>query len=391
MLELIQHLYDTVSRQKSLVVATIITQQGSSPRGPGSKMLVYADGSIEGTIGGGLVEARTIEAARAIIDKGTATVLDFDLSGKVAGGMDMVCGGRVKVLIEAIAATAANQALFEHLARNLASDLRVWLVSDQGCATDPSKTPARFILHPDGSVYGSCSMDAVQLNQILEKSQEATLPVELCLDDHTIIVEPFQIPETVYLFGAGHVSRQVAIIANMAGFKVVALDDRPEFANRQRFPSADGVQVIRSFDNVFKKLIINPKSYLVIVTRGHLYDQVVLEQALQTAAGYIGMIGSRRKKESLYRVLMSKGVSAASLERVFCPIGLDIGAQTPEEIALSIVGELIAVRSGVLDANRGGGIETSNTPPESLSARTSTRLAVPATKVGQPRVGRGMA
>jgi xanthine dehydrogenase accessory factor len=378
MLELIQYICDTLARRRPVAVATIIAQQGSSPRGPGSKMVVHADGSIAGTVGGGLVEARTIEAARTILSSGTTTMLDFDLSGDIAGGMDMVCGGQVKVLIEDIAATAEYQDLFDHLAHSLRRDQRVLLVRDPGFSTDSATVSDRFVLHADGSVHGRCSVAPAVLARMIEISRGATLPLEMLLEGRSFIVEPFQIPETVYLFGAGHVSRQVAVVAKIAGFKVVVMDDRPEFANRERFPGAYGVHVIRSFESAFKKLFIDPKSYLVIVTRGHLYDQAVLEQALQTRAGYIGMIGSRRKMETLYRSLMSKGVAAAALERVFCPIGLDIGAQTPEEIAVSIVAELVAVRSGMYNTRRGGGAGISEEPKISLSIPRSRPQAAPA-------------
>jgi xanthine dehydrogenase accessory factor len=125
---------------------------------------------------------------------------------------------------------------------------------------------------------------------------------------------------------------------------VVVIDDRPTFANRERFPEAEEV-LVAGFDEVFDRLKIDENAYLVIVTRGHIYDGNVLEQALRTRARYIGMIGSRRKIGTLYANLMKKGISRDLLKRVHAPIGLDIAAETPEEIAISIMAELIQVRA----------------------------------------------
>jgi xanthine dehydrogenase accessory factor len=151
--------------------------------------------------------------------------------------------------------------------------------------------------------------------------------------------------KTLYCFGGGHVAVPTAHLAVLAGFRVVVIDDRPEFANAERFPEAHNVFVIKDFNNAFEGLEIDEDSFIVIVTRGHQYDRAVLEQALQTSADYIGMISSRRKRDAIYEYLMSQGVKKERLEQVHSPIGIDIGGETPEEIAVSIVAELIKVRS----------------------------------------------
>ena len=131
----------------------------------------------------------------------------------------------------------------------------------------------------------------------------------------------------------------------MVGFQTVVLDDRQEFANRERFETADEVIVPSSFERAIDDLEINEQSYLVLVTRGHAHDKTLLRQALGTKAGYIGMIGSRRKRDAVYEALRKEGISPGEFDRVFSPIGLEIGAETPEEIAVSIVAELIRVRA----------------------------------------------
>jgi xanthine dehydrogenase accessory factor len=158
-----------------------------------------------------------------------------------------------------------------------------------------------------------------------------------------VLLEPIFSEPTVYVFGAGHISQQLSPLAKRVHFKVVVIDDREMFANDERFPEADEI-IVSEFEKCFNKLNIDGASYIVIVTRGHLYDGFVLEQAIKTNARYIGMIGSKKKIHTLYQNLIKKGISEETLNQVHAPIGLDINSETPEEIAISIVAELIKVR-----------------------------------------------
>ena len=163
------------------------------------------------------------------------------------------------------------------------------------------------------------------------------------------LIEPVHYLGTVYIFGAGHVSQKLASLTSFVGFQTVVLDDRGEYANKDRFPDAGRVIVASDMGNCMKDLPINKSSYIVIVTRGHAYDMTILAQALQTDAGYIGMIGSRRKRDIIYEHLRQSGVSEEALNRVHSPIGTRINAETPEEIAVSIIGELISARAKLID------------------------------------------
>jgi xanthine dehydrogenase accessory factor len=147
----------------------------------------------------------------------------------------------------------------------------------------------------------------------------------------------------MYIFGGGHISFSLARIGKMTGFRVVVIDDREEYANPERFPEADET-IAEGFPQVFSRIAVNNFSYIVIVTRGHAYDQAVLEWALTTEAYYIGMIGSRKKTKQLFGNLKAQGVSEEALGQVYTPIGLDIKAETPEEIAVSIMAEIIKIR-----------------------------------------------
>ena len=160
-----------------------------------------------------------------------------------------------------------------------------------------------------------------------------------------VLVEPIISRPVVYIFGGGHVSQKLAPLVSMAGFGLVVADDRPEWANRERFPQAQEIWN-EPMDQVLAGRRLGRDSYVVIVTRGHLYDKEVLGQALGQNAAYVGMIGSRRKRNLIYQALSEEGTSQEQLASVYSPIGLDIGAETPEEIAISIVAELVAVRAG---------------------------------------------
>jgi xanthine dehydrogenase accessory factor len=158
------------------------------------------------------------------------------------------------------------------------------------------------------------------------------------------LIEAVRPGYSVVVFGAGHVSQQVVPLCENVGFQTIVLDDRPEYACQKRFTGQTEVVVLDSFDN-WNGLTIDAGSYIVILTRGHIHDKKVLAQALRTQAGYIGMIGSRRKRDKIYQALREEGFSQQDISRVYSPIGLDIGAETPAELAVSIVGELIKVRA----------------------------------------------
>jgi xanthine dehydrogenase accessory factor len=166
---------------------------------------------------------------------------------------------------------------------------------------------------------------------------------KISTDPFDVFAEHLAQPPTAVIFGAGHLSYHIARMARDVHFKIVVCDDREEFANRERFPDADEV-VVADFERVLDHVRIDARSYAVIVTRGHRCDEIVLDQVLRTDARYIGMIGSKRKTRTILDKLTQKGFSRRALDRVYSPIGLAIGAVTPEEIALSVVSELVKMR-----------------------------------------------
>jgi xanthine dehydrogenase accessory factor len=227
----------------------------------------------------------------------------------------------------------------------------------------PSFKTAKMLVRDDGSIVGTIGGGCVEAEvwqaarEVMESEKPRTLSFNLnqdpkydtgllCGGTLDIFIEPVLPPALLYIFGAGHVSVNLYKVAKDAGFEVIVADDRAAYANRERFPEAKEV-VAEDFDQAMARLTPNESSYIVVVTRGHRDDMRVLRWAVQTSARYIGMIGSKRKTIAVFRELTKEGLSPELFERVHAPVGLDIGAITPEEIAVAIAAELIATRRHV--------------------------------------------
>ncbi len=344
MKRLYQSLVQLLAAGENVVLATIFHSAGSAPRSAGAKMIIRANGSIIGTVGGGRLEAETIELAKKVQATHQSLIQPFDLTGSDAAGVGMICGGQGDILLDYLdAGNSDNVLIFETILDTMNKAQKAWLMTElTGQAAMAGSTRQQCLVKQDGTIIGNYQGDPA----FIEKMSSGPAKISIHADakeDRSFIVEPIRTIGVVYLFGAGHVSQQIAKLTDMVGFITVVIDDRPTFANKERFPQSE-ILVVEKFE-CMAKLAINQDSYLVIVTRGHLHDSVVLEQALQTEAGYIGMIGSKKKRDHLFNALQEQGVSSATLKRVYSPIGIDIYAETPEEIAVSIVAELIKVRA----------------------------------------------
>lgn len=343
-MEVFQAIANLLSEGESVVLATILNRSGSAPRAVGSNMAVRADGSILGTIGGGTLEARVRELAAAAFENRKAMVRKFVLTPEDASRMGMICGGQVRVLVHFVdAANAYRRRYYQDIAAAMETRRQAWLVTRIPREEGDFDCPEHGLLRKDGLVTGM--LDPATIREVVA-AFGGRQPDVVRRGEERFLVEPLCREGATFIFGAGHISRELAPLAKLVGFRAVVLDDREEYANRMRFPSADEVLVLDSFEKALDGLEIDQESYIVIVTRGHVHDKTVLGQALTTAAGYIGMIGSRRKRDAIYEALIREGFTRADLERVHSPIGLDIGAETPEEIAVCIIAELIAVRAG---------------------------------------------
>ena len=339
--KLIQQVCTLLGEGEDLVLCTISSQSGSTPRLAGAKMIIRRDNRIHGTIGGGMVEAFAMQEAEACFTSRLSLHRSFDLSNGDVDGTDMICGGQMELFLEYIQASEANRTVFHTLLTAMTTGRHVTLVCpfDNGAGYDQ-----RFVIDHLGR---SSRVDTLKpLLSAIKQTRSFTSTATLIKHQGLkYLLSNFAIAGHLILVGAGHVSACTAKAAAQVGFRITVMDDRAEFANRERFQVANHVQVLTSFNNCFQHHNIDADSCLVIVTRGHMHDMEVLDQALQTKAGYIGMIGSLKKRNAIYAKLMNKGINEMQLERVHCPIGITIEADTPEEIAVSIVGELIYHRA----------------------------------------------
>ena len=234
----------------------------------------------------------------------------------------------------------------------------VTVVSATG--STPREEGAKMLVRPDGSIIGTIGGGSLEA-QVIEEAvrvikqakpkrlhmsltaKEAGEAGMMCGGELEVFIEPILNPPALYIFGGGHIALALTKMGKLCGFNITVIDDRAEFAHAERFPEAE-VILAEDFTKSFPQVKIDKSSYIVIVTHGHQHDEVVLEWAVGTPARYIGMIGSKTKNETIYSHLLAKGITREQLDRVHAPIGLEIGAQTPEEIAVSILAEVIKVR-----------------------------------------------
>jgi xanthine dehydrogenase accessory factor len=337
-------IYDSLKSGKSSVLATIIRQGGSSSRGPGAMMLIMEDGSTEGTLGGGILEKSVIEASSRIFSSRSPMVF--------RSGPEMACGGDVEIFLAPLSpddqtCREAFRSASETVMRGgsgifvTALDARVWqgraavaFLKSSGEATgflQDMEEGAKTIINRMEHLFNNSKPEIIVCNDKVKNLNLFAEPIIAC--------------PVLYVFGAGHVSSEVVPLAKRVGFKTIVIDDRQEFSKAVNFPDAEHV-FLYNYDNVMKNFSIDANSFIVIATRSHSCDEKVLGQALRTDAKYIGMIGSRRKIATIFDNLKRHGLEEHHLARVHSPIGLDIGAETPQEIALSIVAELVKIRAG---------------------------------------------
>ncbi len=331
---------------RPLALATILAVNGSCPRDVGTRLLIDEAGKMVGTIGGGSFEARVRELALSAIETRTSYREVFSFC---AG--EMVCGGEGDVLVEYV---DGNNVLFHEIIRCLAD-----ITQTKGSAYLVSEVPmpvgGSSSYRLNHSLMDRTGLRIGELPECLDliesmrrrRALKAAQLTELAGWECPVLLEWIKPTGTVYMFGAGHVGVWVARFASFLDFKVIVLDDRSEFASSVKIPEADEIIVLDSYGGALSDLPIDDDSYLIIVTRGHAYDKAVLEQALRTPARYIGMIGSRRKTAVVFQTLLKEGFSEEDFRRVHSPIGLHIGGETPQELAVAIIAEMIQTRSGI--------------------------------------------
>ena len=339
-----------LQKEEQLVMATVIRTKGSTPQKPGAKLLVRNDGTGVGTLGGGCVEGDIWYAASQLMRRGgDAQYREYELNEDLAAQDGLVCGGTMFFLIDPV----YNPDQYLDYAKEIDSAYEggpsVALASLIKSAPDKNlPIGAKLFIREDGSTHGS--LGDADLDRDAVKRAHGLMAMgrnEYAITDDgaEYFIEAYTTPPQLVVCGGGHVSYALAAHAKPLGFRLFITDDREEFANPERFPDAD-IIIAKKPEDALEELPINPNTFIVVATRGHRFDNVALAAAAATPARYVGLMGSKRKTIMIYEDLVRMGLEEERLRGIRSPIGLDIRARTPEEIAVSIMGEILMFRLG---------------------------------------------
>jgi xanthine dehydrogenase accessory factor len=350
MRDLLPALQSALRDRQPLVWCRLVETRGSTPQKAGATMLVFADGSQAGTLGGGCVEAEVKRRALALLSEGRAEICKFHLDSDYGWDDGLICGGRMQVLVEPVTTPQAI-AYYGQLATLVQGGEGI----TEAIVFDPESSelaaPASYLFDGgDRFLVGHAS----RLSPALDKRDACPTLIR----DHLRPIEsrprPYVATGIAYLpvlpvcrlliVGGGHVGKAVADLAADLEFEVWIVDDRPEYASLERFPRAQR-RISGPIERILPDLEITRDTYCLIVTRGHNHDQEALLHLASRGARYVGLIGSRRKIKLIFDNLLAAGVSRESLAAVHAPLGIDIGSQTVPEIAVSICAELVAHRN----------------------------------------------
>lgn len=333
-----------------VVVATVIRTKGSTPQKTGAKLLVRRDGTGVGTLGGGCVEGDIWFASKQLLKRGgPAQHQEYQLNEDLAAQDGLVCGGTMFFLIDPIYRSDDYLTFAQEIERAYKGNAAVAMASlIQPIPGSLTPIGAKLFIREDGQTegtLGSPNLDLKAVENALGLMTHGRNDYVFSDDGAEYYIEAYTSPPQLVVCGGGHVSKAIAPLAKTLGFRLFITDDRKEFANKERFPEAD-ILIPSKPEDALPLLPINPNTFVVVVTRGHRYDNVALEAAARTSARYVGLMGSKRKTILIYEDLISNGLSIDRVKEIRSPIGLDIHARTPEEIAVSIMAEILMFRLG---------------------------------------------
>ncbi len=348
------HLLEEMKKQKPLFRATIVETKGSTPQVPGASAIFSSERLFDGTLGGGLLEADAQKKALRTLRKKASLLSEYSLKADISSEEEAICGGKVKILIDASPEEHRNT--FRDLRRSLTkrkpgilatlinktseekvSISRHWIEKKDKFTVDPGEHVSLFKTEIKRAFSeGKPFFLKIKKELFPEKATESFL-----------FLEPvFPLPQLV-IAGAGHIGQVVTHLGSLLNFEVTVIDDRPEFANKEKLPDADHI-IVDEIGTAIQNFPISSDAYLVIVTRGHKHDAAALRQCISSEASYIGLIGSIRKIKLMRKKFLGEGwATPRQFDRVCAPIGIDIQSKTVEEIAVSIAAQLALVRSQI--------------------------------------------
>jgi xanthine dehydrogenase accessory factor len=341
---------DEMTAANAMVVATVVKTSGSTPQKPGAKLLVRADGSGVGTLGGGCVEGDIWFASSQLLKNGgPAEMRDYELNEDLAAQDGLVCGGTMYFLLDPIREPAEADVFNGEVIAAYEGGAPVAVASLMKVPEGSElEVGTKLLIRENGSTSGSLGDEKLDANAM----NEARRLMAMGKNDYITaesgaeyFIEAYTTPPTLVVAGGGHVSKALSNIATTLGFRIFIIDDREEFSNADRFPEAEQT-VVSDYGSAFEKLPIGTNSFIVIATRGHRYDASAMAAAMRTPASYVGLLGSKRKTILIYEELFAEGFTMEEVQSVRSPIGLNISARTPEEIALSIMSEIVGFRLG---------------------------------------------
>ncbi|MCL4692709.1 MAG: XdhC family protein [Candidatus Hydrogenedentes bacterium] len=328
-------LVSLIDAKTPFAFAAVVTATGSTPQKAGAKAIFEPSGAIYGTLGGGCLEAESRRRAMDALDSGTPLLFDLNLNDDYGWDDGLICGGNVRVFIDP--APVKNRDAFARASALIDDGRRGVLVT----LADDIENIGKAICWEEGApIPEDVRLTLEQLQACLDKAR----PQLVSVNDASYYLEPIERTPTLLIAGGGHVGQATAKLATWLGFEVTVIDDRPAFTQASLY--SEGVQTIcGDIPKEVAKFPIDSTTYILIVTRGHRHDGVVLKECIHSTAAYIGMIGSRRKVHIIRQGFLDEGIATEQdFQRIHAPVGLDIGALSVEEIATSIAAELVAVR-----------------------------------------------
>lgn len=350
MREIYQRMAELEREGRRYAVCTVVRTVGSTPQVAGAKMVVDDLGRITGTLGGGCVEGDAFDEARRVVGTSETSLREYELTEELAWDTGLVCGGTMWIWIEP--GERATQVADRDLLGDLLAASRggrpvalATLLRKDGRELAPA---GRFLLETDGGTRGrfdDAALDERARAVAADALRQGTARTVALDETHEVLVEPVLAKPRLVVVGGGHVGLALARMASLLDYAVTVVEDRADFAARERFP--DGVEVMQDdVVHAIETADIGWDTFIVVATRGHKLDSHALRAAARTPARYVGLLGSRRKTILIARMLREEGVPEERLRDVHAPVGLDLGGRTPAEIALSVLAEMSAERYG---------------------------------------------
>jgi len=376
--EVIEKSLNELEQGNMIVIATVVNTKGSTPQKIGSKLLIRKDGSTVGTLGGGCVEGDIWFESKTMLEENQnqeSRYKDYTLNQELAEQEGLVCGGTMYFLLDKLEPSTSNIdyliSLKDSLNGNCKGKAVITLVNS---TNDKSKIGLRKIFNFDGIT--NITKDNIfsqpkEIEDAINNRHNKSIKMD---DGNEWYVEIYSTPSTLLICGGGHIANSLAPLAYNLNFNVWITDDRKEFANSNRFPNAE--RIVNDLpENALKSLPVSENTYIIIATRGHRYDLVATQAAVNTDAKYIGLVGSMRKAILVFEELLKIGVSEKRIKSIRSPVGLDLRGRSPDEIAVSIIAEMLMIREG------GSGLPM--TMPEKIWSKitSKTKKLVTETKI----------